>query len=178
MMGCKRFLDRIWNLQDMVIDGDEYRPEMVSIMHKTIKKVSEDIEKMKFNTAVAAMMSFVNKIYEIGSINKAELKSFLIILNPFAPHMTEEMYQKLFGEILSEQKWAEYDDALCVDDEIEIAVQINGKVKAKLMIPTNAEQDEVLALAKENADVKAAIDGKNIVKEIYVKGRLVNIVAK
>lgn len=178
MMGCKRFLDRIWNLQDMVIDGDEYRPEMVSIMHKTIKKVSEDIEKMKFNTAVAAMMSFVNKIYEIGSINKAELKSFLIILNPFAPHMTEEMYQKLFGGILSEQKWAEYDDALCVDDEIEIAVQINGKVKAKLMIPTNAEQDEVLALAKENADVKAAIDGKNIVKEIYVKGRLVNIVAK
>jgi len=178
MKGCKRFLDRIWGLQDILVDGDEYREDMVSSMHKTIKKVSEDIEAMKFNTAVAAMMSLLNDIYAKGSINKAELRSLLIILNPFAPHITEEMYNTIYGGILSEQEWVKYDDALCVDSTIEVAVQVNGKIKAKIMIPAEAEQAEVLGIAKADAGVASAIDGKNIVKEIYVKGRLVNIVVK
>lgn len=178
MKGCKRFLDRIWALQDMLVDGDEYRPEMTSSMHKTIKKVTEDIEAMKFNTAVAAMMTLLNELYAAGSVNKAELRSLLIILNPFAPHITEEMYSNLYGGILSEQQWVKYDEKLCVDSVIEVAVQVNGKIKAKINVPAEAEQDEVLGLAKVEAAVAAAIDGKNIVKEIYVKGRLVNIVVK
>ncbi len=178
MKGCKRFLDRIWALQDMLVDGDEYRPEMTSSMHKTIKKVTEDIEAMKFNTAVAAMMTLLNEMYAAGSVNKAELRSLLIILNPFAPHITEEMYSNLYGGILSEQQWVKYDEKLCVDSVIEVAVQVNGKIKAKINVPAEAEQDEVLDLAKAEGAVAAAIDGKNIVKEIYVKGRLVNIVVK
>ncbi len=173
MKGCKRFLDRIWALQDMLVDGDEYRPEMTSSMHKTIKKVTEDIEAMKFNTAVAAMMTLLNEMYAAGSVNKAELRSLLIILNPFAPHITEEMYSNLYGGILSEQQWVKYDEKLCVDSVIEVAVQVNGKIKAKINVPAEAEQDEVLGLAKAEAAVAAAIDGKNIVKEIYVKGRLI-----
>ncbi len=178
MKGCKRFLDRIWALQDMLIDGEEYRPEMTSSMHKTIKKVAEDIEAMKFNTAVAAMMTLLNELYSAGSVNRAELRSLLIILNPFAPHITEEMYSKLYGGILSEQQWVKYDEKLCTDSVIEVAVQVNGKIKAKINVPAEAEQDEVLSLAKADKAVAAAIDGKNIVKEIYVKGRLVNIVVK
>ena len=178
MKGCKRFLDRIWALQDMLVDGDEYRPEMTSSMHKTIKKVTEDIEAMKFNTAVAAMMTLLNELYAAGSVNKAELRSLLIILNPFAPHITEEMYSNLYGGILSEQQWVKYDEKPCVDSVIEVAVQVNGKIKAKINVPAEAGQDEVLGLAKAEAAVAAAIDGKNIVKEIYVKGRLVNIVVK
>lgn len=178
MKGCKRFLDRIWALQDMLIDGEEYRPEMTSLMHKTIKKVTEDIEAMKFNTAVAAMMTLLNELYAAGSVNKAELRSLLIILNPFAPHITEEMYSNLYGGILSEQQWVKYDEKLCIDSVIEVAVQVNGKIKAKINVPAEAGQDEVLGLAKAETAVAAAIDGKNIVKEIYVKGRLVNIVVK
>lgn len=178
MKGCKRFLDRIWSLQERLVEGSEYRPETVSLMHKTAKKVSEDIEAMKFNTAIAAMMSLINDIYSIGSINKAEMKALLILLNPFAPHITEEMYSVNFGGILSEQKWVRYDEKLCVDSMIEVAVQVNGKIKAKIMIPAEAEQLEVLEIAKKDEGVSAAIDGKNIVKEIYVKGRLVNIVVK
>lgn len=178
MKGCKRFLDRIWALQEKLVDGDSYRPELTSLMHKTIKKVSEDIEAMKFNTAIAAMMSLLNEVYDFGSINKAEMRSLLIMLNPFAPHITEEMYNKIFGGILNEQEWVKYDEKLCVDSEIEVAVQVNGKIKAKVMVPAEAEQDKALEIAKAAPDVAAAIDGKNIVKEIYVKGRLVNIVVK
>ncbi|MDE6598542.1 MAG: leucine--tRNA ligase [Oscillospiraceae bacterium] len=178
MKGCKRFLDRVWALQEKLIDGDEYRPETVSLMHKTIKKVTEDIEAMKFNTAIAAMMSLINEIYSIGSINKAEMKTLLTLLNPFAPHITEEMYSSIFGAILSEQEWVKYDEKLCIDSTIEVAVQVNGKIKAKINIPADAEQDEVLGLAKADSAVAAAMDGKTIVKEIYVKGRLVNIVVK
>lgn len=178
MKGCKRFLDRVWALQEKLVDGDSYRPELTSLMHKTVKKVSEDIEAMKFNTAIAAMMSLINEIYSIGSINKAEMKTLLIMLNPFAPHITEEMYNVIFGGILNEQEWVKYDEKLCVDSTIEVAVQVNGKIKAKINIPAEAGQDEVLGLAKADGAVSAAIDGKNIVKEIYVKGRLVNIVVK
>lgn len=178
MKGCKRFLDRIWALQDKLVDGDSYRSELTSLMHKTIKKVSEDIEAMKFNTAVAAMMSLLNEISDFGSINKAEMKTLLILLNPFAPHITEEMYNKIFGGILNEQEWVKYDEKLCVDSEIEVAVQVNGKIKAKVMIPAEAAQEEALTAAKADPAVVSAIDGKSIVKEIYVKGRLVNIVVK
>ncbi|MBD5138406.1 MAG: leucine--tRNA ligase [Ruminococcus sp.] len=178
MKGCKRFLDRVWALQEKLIDGEEYRPETVSLMHKTIKKVTEDIEAMKFNTAIAAMMSLINEIYALGSINKAEMKTLLTLLNPFAPHITEEMYSVIFGAILNEQEWVKYDEKLCIDSTIEVAVQVNGKIKAKINIPAEAEQDEVLGLAKADSAIAAAMDGKTVVKEIYVKGRLVNIVVK
>lgn len=179
MKGCKRFLDRSWALQDMLVDGDEYRPEMMSSMHKTIKKVSGDIESMAFNTAIAALMTLINKIYEVGSVNRAEYKTFITLLNPFAPHITEEIYELCkFGGMLNEQKWPSYDDKLCIDDTIEIVVQINGKVKCKINIPADMEQAEVLAVAKADENIVKACEGKTVVKEIYVKGRLVNIVVK
>lgn len=179
MKGCKRFLDRIWALQDNVIDGDDYRPELKSSFHKTIKKVSEDIESLKFNTAIAAMMALLNEISAIGNINRKEYKDLLIMLNPFAPHITEEIYQNMgFGGMLNQQKWVTYDEAECVDETVEIVVQINGKVRTKLTIPVNAEQDEVLAQAKANDRIKEALEGKNIIKNIYVKGKLVNFVVR
>ena len=147
-------------------------------MHKTIKKVSGDIESMKFNTAIAALMTLVNKIYEVGSVNKAEYKTLLTLLNPFAPHMTEELYSELFGEILSNGKWVEYDEALCIDSTVEIVVQLNGKVKAKMVIDANLDRDGMQKAAMENDEVKALIDGKEIVKVIAVPGKLVNIVVK
>ena len=177
--GCKRFIDRTWALQDILTDGDSYSKELESAVHKTIKKVSEDIENMKFNTAIAALMTLLNKFYEKGSINKAELKAFVTMLNPFAPHVTEEIWEKQgFGGMLANGHWVDYDEEKCVDDEIEIVAQINGKVKSKLMIPADIDSSEAIALAKKDEIVAKAIEGKNIVKELYVKGRLVNIVVK
>ncbi|MBQ6634317.1 MAG: leucine--tRNA ligase, partial [Ruminococcus sp.] len=177
--GCKRFVDRIWALQDKVTEGSDYSDALRSAMHKTIKKVTEDIEAMKFNTAIAAMMSLLNEIYSVGSITKKEFRDLLIILYPFAPHITEELYQLIGCEgILSHQEWVSFDEALCVDKTIEIVAQINGKIRAKLMIAADADKDEVLALAKADAAVAKDLDGKNIIKEIYVPGKLVNIVAK
>ena len=177
--GCKRFVDRIWALQDKVVDSDEYSDKLRSLMHKTIKKVSEDIESMKFNTAIAAMMTLLNEIYNVGSITKKEFRDFLIILNPFAPHVTEELYQMIGCEgVLDEQEWVTYDEALCKDDTIEIVCQINGKVKSKLTIPTDAAKDDVIALAKADEAIVKATEGKNIVKEIYVPNKLVNLVVK
>ena len=177
--GCKRFVDRIWALQDKVIDSDEYSDKLRSLMHKTIKKVSDDIESMKFNTAIAAMMTLLNEIYNVGSITKKEFRDFLIILNPFAPHVTEELYQMIGCEgVLDEQEWVTYDEALCKDDTIEIVCQINGKVKSKLTIPTDAAKDDVIALAKADEAIVKATEGKNIVKEIYVPNKLVNMVVK
>lgn len=177
--GCKRFVDRIWALQDKVVDSDEYSDKLRSLMHKTIKKVSEDIESMKFNTAIAAMMTLLNEIYNVGSITKKEFRDLLIILNPFAPHVTEELYQMIGCEgVLDEQEWVIYDEALCKDDTIEIVCQINGKVKSKLTIPTDAAKDDVIALAKADEAIVKATEGKNIVKEIYVPNKLVNLVVK
>ena len=177
--GCKRFVDRIWALQDKVVDSDEYSDKLRSLMHKTIKKVSEDIESMKFNTAIAAMMTLLNEIYNVGSITKKEFRDLLIILNPFAPHVTEELYQLIGCEgVLDEQEWVTYDEALCKDDTIEIVCQINGKVKSKLTIPTDAAKDDVIALAKADEAIVKATEGKNIVKEIYVPNKLVNLVVK
>ena len=177
--GCKRFVDRIWALQDKVVDSDEYSDKLRSLMHKTIKNVSDDIESMKFNTAIAAMMTLLNEIYNVGSITKKEFRDLLIILNPFAPHVTEELYQMIGCEgVLDEQEWVTYDEALCKDDTIEIVCQINGKVKSKLTIPTDAAKDDVIALAKADEAIVKATEGKNIVKEIYVPNKLVNLVVK
>lgn len=177
--GCKRFVDRIWALQDKVVDSDEYSDKLRLLMHKTIKKVSDDIESMKFNTAIAAMMTLLNEIYNVGSITKKEFRDLLIILNPFAPHVTEELYQMIGCEgVLDEQEWVTYDEALCKDDTIEIVCQINGKVKSKLTIPTDAAKDDVIALAKADEAIVKATEGKNIVKEIYVPNKLVNLVVK
>ncbi len=175
--GCKRFIDRTWGLQDILVDGDAYSKELESAFHKTIKKVTEDIENMKFNTAIAALMTLLNTIYDKGAINKAELKTFVTLLNPFAPHVTEEIWaQQGFGGMLANGSWVDFDEAKCVDDEIEIVAQVNGKVRAKLMIPAEIEAADAIALAKkELADM---IEGKQIVKELYVKGRLVNIVVR
>ena len=177
--GCKRFVDRIWALQDKVVDSDEYSDKLRSLMHKTIKKVSDDIESMKFNTAIAAMMTLLNEIYNVGSITKKEFRDLLIILNPFAPHVTEELYQLIGCEgVLDEQEWVTYDEALCKDDTIEIVCQINGKVKSKLTIPTDSAKDDVIALAKADEAIVKATEGKNIVTEIYVPNKLVNLVVK
>ena len=175
MKGCKRFLDRVWNLQNMLVRGDEYSDELRTSMHKTIKKVSEDIEKMRFNTAIAAMMSLINEITANGRINDAEMKSLLILLNPFAPHITEEMYNSLGYGILNEAQWVTYDEALCVDSTVEIVVQLCGKIKARINVPTAADKDELLKMAKEA--IAQSLEGKTIRKEIVVPGKLVNIVA-
>lgn len=176
--GCKRFLDRVWGLQDMLTDGDDFSSKLKAPFHKTIKKVTEDIESMKFNTAIAAMMTLINEIYSVGTINKAELGAFCIMLNPFAPHITEEMYSNAFGKVLSEQSWISYDDSLCRDETIEIVVQVNGKLRAKLNIAVDSDKDSVIAAALADEKVAESVEGKNIVKQIYVPNKLVNIVAK
>lgn len=178
--GCKRFIDRVFNLQEILTDGDEYSEELMSAMHKTVKKVSEDIEQMKYNTAIAALMTLLNKIYENGKINRAELKTLIILVNPFAPHVTEEMWANCgYGEMLAKDaKWPSFDEAKCIDSTVEVVVQINGKIRARLSVPTDIESDKAIALAKKDEGIAAALEGKNIIKEIYVKGKLVNIVAK
>ncbi len=177
--GCKKFLDRVWALQDMLIDGDEYRKELESSLHKTIKKVSEDIESLKFNTAIASMMALINEIYAAGSINRKELEDFLIMLNPFAPHITEEMYNIVSGgKILDQQSWVKYDEKLCIDETVEIVAQVNGKLKTKLIIPVDMPKDDVLKTALDNPKVAEAVAGKTVVKQIYVPNKLVNFVAK
>ena len=178
--GCRRFVERYYNIQEKLIDGDEVRPELECSIHKTIKKVSEDIENIKFNTAIASLMALMNDINAVGSINKKEYAIFSILLNPFAPHVTEEIWStcNLGDGMVVDQPWPEYDETKCKANEIEIAVQVNGKIKTKLMIPAEAEQAEVIALAKADENVKKSVEGMNIIKEIYVKGRLVNIVVK
>ena len=177
--GCKRFVDRIWGMTEIMTEGDSYSKELESIMHKTVKKVTSDIENLKYNTAIAALMTLTNEIYNKGAINKAELKTYITLLNPFVPHVTEEIWQAAgFEGMLNQTSWPTYDEAKCVDNEIEIAVQINGKVREKLVVAADADNDTVIAAAKALEKVAAAIDGMTIVKELYVKGRLVNIVVK
>ncbi|MDE6035354.1 MAG: leucine--tRNA ligase [Ruminococcus sp.] len=178
MKGCKRFVDRIWGLQDILTDGDDYSEKLRSNFHKTIKKVSDDIEHMKFNTAIASMMSLINDIYAVGTINKAELSALCIMLNPFAPHITEEIYNNITGKILCEQPWITYEEKFCIDATIEIVIQINGKIKSKLNIVPDTDKDSVISMALADDKVKEFIDGKTIIKQIYVPNKLVNIVAK
>ncbi len=178
--GCRRFVERYWNLQTMLIDGDKIRPELEGAFHKAIKKVGDDIENIKFNTAIATLMALINDITNVKSINKEELRIFSILLNPFAPHVTEEVYEacKLGDGILAEARWPEYDESKCVDESVEIVVQVNGKIKAKLNIPVDAQKDEILNLAKSDENVRKVIDGMNIIKEIVVPKKLVNLVVK
>ncbi len=177
--GCKRFVERFWNLQTILTDSDEYRKDLVSEFHRTIKKVSEDVDNLKANTAIASLMTLMNKIYETQSITKTELKTFTVLLNPFAPHVTEELWSVLdFGGTVTDQKWPEYDEEKCKDSTIEIVVQINGKVKSKINIPADIDNNEAIKIAKEDDKIKSAIENMTIVKELYVKGRLVNIVVK
>ncbi len=177
--GCKRFLDRVWAMQDKVVPGDEYSDKLRASMHKTIKKVSEDIETLKFNTAIATMMGLLNEIDAAGSLTRADYRTLLILLNPFAPHITEELYQVMGYEgVLNEQKWVEYDEKLCVEDSVEIVVQVNGKVKARFNAPVDCAKEELEKLAFDLPEIKAMTDGKTVVKKIAVPNKLVNIVVK
>lgn len=175
--GCKRFLERFWNLQESVKDGDEYSADLEASMHKTIKKVTEDIDNLKCNTAIAAMMSLVNEMSSKG-VNKAELKTLTILLNPFAPHITEEMWQVMnFGGMVNEAQWPEFDEEKTKENSVEIVLQIMGKVRSRITVPVDISKEDALALAKADEKIAAAIEGKTIKKEIYVPGKLVNIVA-
>ena len=178
--GCRKFIERFWNLQEILTGEDFIRPEVEKEFHKTIKKVGYDIENIKFNTAIAALMALINTVYATGKITKKELAIFAILLNPFAPHVTEEVWEacKLGSGILAQAQWPAYDEAKCVDDTIEIVAQVNGRIKAKLNIAADADQADVIALAKAEPKVQESIAGMNIVKEIYVRGKLVNIVVK
>ena len=178
--GCRRFIERYWNLQSILVDGEAIRPEMENSFHKAIKKVSYDIENLKFNTAIASLMALMNVIAEKGSINKAELSVFTMLLNPFAPHVTEEVWSEMkLGEgMVTEQAWPKYDESKCKDDVIEIVVQVNGKVRTRLSVAADIQKDDAIALAKAEDRIAAEINGKNVVKEIYVPGKLVNIVVK
>lgn len=178
--GCRRFIERYYNLQTILNNADGIRPELESSFHKAIKKVSDDIENIKFNTAIATLMALINDITATGAITKEELRIFTILLNPFAPHVTEEVFEicKLGDGIVAEQKWPEYDEAKCKDETIEIVVQVNGKIKTKLNIPVESEKNTVLDMAKADANVAKAIENMNIIKEIYVPNKLVNLVVK
>ena len=167
------------SVQDILVDGDEYSEKHEKMMHKAIKKVTLDIEEMKFNTSVAEFMKMTNEFYKDKMINKAEYKTFLQLLNPFAPHMTEELFN-ILGEskTINETPWPTYNEAKTIDDEIEIPVQVNGKVKAVVVAPKEASQEEVKAIVDNTESIQNAISGKNVVKEIYVKGKIYNIVAK
>ena len=177
--GSKRFLERVWSLPDMMTADEGYSARLESSMHKLIKKVGEDIEALKMNTAIAAMMSFLNEVSDAGAITRGELRTLLILLNPFAPHMTEEVWELCgFGGMLYQQKWPEYDLAKCADDTVEIAVQVCGRLRGRVTIPTGCSKEEALSAAKTVPEVARAIEGKTVVKEIVVPNKLVNLVVK
>ena len=177
--GSKRFLDKVFALQDILVEGDSYRKEIESEIHKTIKKVTEDIENLKMNTAIAALMGLLNAITATGSINRAEFKTYITLLNPFAPHITEELWSVAgFDGMLNQSSWPAFDESKCVDSTVEIAVQVNGKIKARINVPVDISNSDAISLAKDNENVAAEISGKTVIKELYVPKRLVNIVVK
>jgi leucyl-tRNA synthetase len=179
--GCNRFLDRVWALSDKLVEGEGYRPQIETLMHQTIKKVGADIETLKMNTAIAQLMTLVNALYDNGGATKAEFETVVQLLNPFAPHMTEELWEKLghgHDEQLAYYPWPKYEEAKCVESTVEIAVQVNGKVKARLKVAADIDAAAAIAAAKADPAVAAALEGKQLVKEIYVKGRLVNLAVK
>lgn len=176
--GSKRFLERVWNLQEKLLPGDGYRPELESDLHKTIKKVTGDIEGMKFNTAIAALMTLLNRFAKEGA-SRGEWRTFLLLLNPFAPHITEELWEATgLGGRLNAQKWPAYDEAKCVDARVQIAVQVCGKLRGTVEADADAAQETVQAAALELPRVQANLEGKQVVKVIFIKGKLINIVAK
>ena len=177
--GCRKFLDRVWRLQEKVVDGSAYSPALNSVLHATIKKVSEDIERMKFNTAIAAMMSLVNEMSAQERITHADLEALLLILSPVAPHLCEEIWQRLgHSEPIHHQPWPDWDESALQVDEVEIAVQINGKVRGRIMIPADLTKETAERDLPANPDVQRLTAGKTIVKVVFVPGRLLNIVAK
>ena len=180
--GCRKFLDRVWRLQDMIapVDcPDAFSGDLKVSMHQTIKKVGEDFEKMKFNTAIAQMMTLVNEIYQKGSVTPGEYKTLLLLLSPVSPHICEEIWQlQGFGEPVYTQPWPVYDEKFLVRDEVEIAVQINGKVKGKLMVPISLTKEAAQAELPQSEAVQQLVGDKQIVKCIYVPGRLLNLVVK
>ncbi len=175
--GCGKFLDRVWNMQEMLVDGDTYSPDAEKLMHKAIKKVSQDIEEMKFNTCISTFMTMVNEFYKLKKINKSEFKTFLTLLNPFAPHITEELNKIAgFNEDVSSYAWPEYDEEKTIDDEITLPIQFNGKLKATITI--SVDEDENSVKEKVHNVIDSKLDGKTIIKEIYVKNKIYNIVVK
>ena len=177
--GSRRFLERVWKHQEQVVDGDQYSRELESEIHKTIKKVSEDFENLKFNTAIAALMSLSNKFNELGKISKADFRTFLLLLNPVAPHITEELWDILdLGGRLQEQAWPKYDEEKTKDEVIEMPVQVNGKVRGTVEIPVDADKEMAKAKAMEDENIRSFVEGKDIVKEIFVAGKIFNIVVK
>ena len=179
--GCNRFLDRVWALSDKLVEGEGYRPQLETLLHQTIKKVGADIEGLKMNTAIAQLMTLVNALYDNGGATRAEFETVVQLLNPFAPHMTEELWEKLghsHNEQLAYYPWPQYEEAKCVESTVEIAVQVNGKVKARLKVAADIDAAAAIAAAKADPAVAAALEGKQVVKEIYVKGRLVNLAVK
>ncbi len=177
--GCKRFLDRMAGLTEMISKDSSLTDKLVVPMNKTIKKVTEDIESMKFNTAIAAMMALINDVTEVGAISKEQLLTFITILNPFAPHITEEMWEVVGGKgMLNQTAWPTFDPSKCVDDSVEIAVQVNGKIKGRIVIPTGAEEAVALEACYNNSDISVHLEGKNIIKKIYVPNKLMNFVVK
>ncbi|MBO7217852.1 MAG: leucine--tRNA ligase, partial [Clostridia bacterium] len=177
--GCKRFLERVWGLSDIVSSDSGYSPKLEVAFNKTVKKVTEDIETLKMNTAISAMMALLNEIYAVGSITRDELKTLLILLNPFAPHITEELWVNLgFEGMLNETKWPTFDPAKCVDSTVEIVAQVNGKIKARLNIPADISSDDAITLALGDPVVAKEVEGKTIIKQLYVPKKLVNIVVK
>ena len=177
--GCGKFLDRVWNLQDMLIEGNSYSPEFEKMMHKAIKKVSSDIEEMKFNTCISTFMTMVNEFYKLKRINIAEFKTFLQLLNPFAPHITEELYERIGASItIAETEWPTYDEEKTIDDEIELPIQFNGKLKATVKIARDTDESTVKELVHANPTVINNLQNKTVIKEIYVKNKIYNIVVK
>lgn len=177
--GARRFLDRVWAMADFIVEGEGYQSELETLMNQTIKKVTEDYESLKFNTAIAQMMTLVNEIYKLGKVTKDELVTLLALLNPVAPHMTEEMWENLGNkDVLSLRPWPVFDETKLVNDEIEIVIQINGKLKDKLMVSKDASKEEQEAAAMAMDKIKQGVEGKTIVKMITVPGKLVNIVVK
>ena len=176
--GCKRFLDRIWNLADQVKDADAYGKDNEAAVHKTIKKVSDDIENMKFNTAIAALMSLTNQFYDKG-VNKAEFKTMLQLLSPFAPHMADELWERFgFEGMACTSRWPVYDESKTVASEVTIAVQVGGKLKTTVTIPTDSEQDAVLAVVTADSKIQKLMEGKDLVKVIHVPNKLMNLILK
>ena len=177
--GCRRFLERVWGLADQIVPGEGYRPALESEMHRTIKKVGEDIEVLKHNTAIAAMMTLVNDLYAAGGATKDEFATLLVLLNPFAPHITEELWQRCgFEGQIAHTTWPVYDEAKCTESTVEVLVQLNGKPKVRLQLAAGLDAAATLAAAKADPEVAALLEGKTLVKEIAVPGKLVNLVVK
>ena len=177
--GCRRFLDRVWAMRDNLTPGEGVRSALETAVHKTIRKVGDDVENLKFNTAIAAMMALINDLTAAGGPTREEYRILLLLLSPFAPHMAEELWEGMgYDGRLYQAAWPAYDPAKCVEETVEIVVQINGKIRTRLVIPAAADAADVLAMAKADEKIASALEGMQLVKELYVPGKLVNLVVR